>query len=652
MGTIKGENKIKLENIPVITLEKTENWDRVTQLINRDYNVHELTINDYLYISNHYHIPLHILYLITHSLRKNEVLDQNSLASSSFYAICRDVLTPYKNKSFIFRRYFNIKYPYLRNTDDRLKWFLRIKNGLKLSQKVSLLESETNLTSMGIGKTRFEQALQRVYLAVTHEDVEKRRLLEYDGEWALTIASYVEKERGDLTAAEVLLTADALSEETKSSISVAVLSYLLSRMGKIEVYFVAVQVKKFHDQISRTSSLVRAFADVFETDVKMLERLVSMHSMTDVAWLIENDQPLVEFQRLLPFRTFRPMLAAKWDKKYKFPTVAEAKYDGIRLLIHKSGNRIQCFSRRRKNYTYKFSSVTNLRDVIPAFSVILDGEIVGIKMSMTGPRYANVYEMNDAINQNQGNIVFRYVIFDVLYLNGFELTKMPYGSRRQIRHQIAKSIQTAIQQKGTPLGMEIQEVETVDVISKDQLIRAYNNFLDTGCEGAIIKNLDGIYEMGKRSRLWYKLKPKETLDVAITGIIPLQTGTGIQVWGVRYAIKREAQFVNIGMIRGINQERGIRLAELLVLNGLLPQQMKLVDLGQSIEHLGRFSGMHEKMGVEVDPQIVITIDSLGIVKKDDRFSLRNARFLYIREDKPVDEISTYYDLYDYYMSNT
>ncbi len=561
------------------------------------------------------------------------------------------MLTPYKNKSFVFRRYFNIKYPYLRNTDDRLKWFLKFENGLSLTQKVSLLESETSFTSMGVGKTRFEQALQRNNLALTHEDVEKNRLFEFDGEWALTVASYIENERGDLTASEVLMTADALSEESKSKIKVNVLAYLLSRMGKIETYFVAVQVKKFHDQISRTTSLVRAFADVFEIDPKMIERLISMHSMTDVAWLVENDKPLVEFQRLLPFRTFRPMLAAKWSKKYQFPSVAEAKYDGIRLMLHKSGNRIQCFSRRRKNYTYKFPFITNFRDLIPAFSIIMDGEIVGIKFTMTGPRYANVYEMHDAINNNQGNFTFRYVIFDILYLNGFELVKLPYSKRRQIRHQIAQSIQLAIKQRGLSPGIEIQEVETVDINSKEQLINSYNHFLDTGCEGAIVKNLNGSYEMGKRSPFWYKLKPKETLDVAISGIIPLQSTSGIRVWGIRYAIKKEMEFVNIGMIRGIDQQAGTRLAELLILNGLLPQQPKLIDLGEEIEHLGRFSGVHEKMGIEVQPQIVITIDSLGIVKKDDRFSLRNARFLYIREDKPVDEVSTYYDLFDYYTSS-
>jgi ATP-dependent DNA ligase len=506
------------------------------------------------------------------------------------------------------------------------------ENGLSLSQKVALLESETSFTSMGVGKLRFEKALQRVNLGVVHEEVEKKRLMEYSGEWALAIASYVEKERGDLTAAELLLVADALSEETKINLKMSILSYLISRMGRIEVYFIAQQVKKFHDQISRTSSLVRAFGNVFEIDYKMLERLVSMHSMIDVARMVENGESLVEYQRLLPFRTFRPMLAAKWSKKYYFPAAAEAN-----------------FSRRRKNYTYKFPLIVSLKDYIPAYSVIFDGEIIGIKWTMNGPKYANVYELHDSINQNLGNFVLRYVIFDVLFLNGFETLKLPYSKRREIRNQLAQAINNNIQQQGMSPGIEIQEVETIMVKSREELIRTYNQFLDVGCEGAIVKNLDGTYEMGKRSNFWFKLKPKETLDVTITGVIPRYGPSGIRVWAFRYAVIRDGEYLNIGMITGLDEQKGTRLAELLILHGLIPQQPKMVDLSLRIEHLGRFSGAHEKMGFEIDPKIVITIDSLGIVKRDERFSLRNARFLYIREDKPVDEISTYYDLYDYYM---
>jgi hypothetical protein len=74
-----------------------------------------------------------------------------------------------------------------------------------------------------------------------------------------------------------------------------------------------------------------------------------------------------------------------------------------------------------------------------------------------------------------------------------------------------------------------------------------------------------------------------------------------------------------------------------------------VDLRPDIGSPGRFTRVKESWGFAVDPQIVITIDSLGIVRREDKFSLRNARFLYIREDMDVEDISDWNDVYQYYM---
>ncbi|MCH8905846.1 MAG: hypothetical protein IH840_02065 [Candidatus Heimdallarchaeota archaeon] len=273
---------------------------------------------------------------------------------------------------------------------------------------------------------------------------------------------------------------------------------------------------------------------------------------------------------------------------------------------------------------------------------------MGVQWTVTGPRYANVYELHDALREGSNTRVLRYVVFDVLYFNGVELVNLPYSKRREIRSMICKSIAQNVQAKGNETGIEIQEVETVIVENKERLIQVYNRFLDSKYEGAIIKNPNGVYELGKRSPNWFKLKPKESLDVVITGVIPIQTGANLRVQGFRYAIKRDEDFLHMGMIRNLDAQKGGRIAELLILNGLIPQQPRLIDLSADIEHLGRFSGAHERLGFEIEPQIVVTIDYLGIVKRDERFSLRNARFLYLREDKPVDEISTYYDLYDNY----
>ena len=611
-------------------------------------NLQDIDVDTYFSLANAFQLPLHLVYLIIYHFKKGSVLTLKNLSSVSFYAICKDILTPYKNKAYTFEKIFNLRYPYLKNTDERLQWYLKHPNGLTLTQKVAILEGETSFNRMGIGRTRFEQGLKRINFEATHETIEKRRLTETYGEWPAAVATFIRKERGNLTTAETLAIGDALAEESKSSIKMAVFSYILSRMGKIEVYFLASQVNRFHDQVSRTSSLVRAFSKAFDINYKMLERLISMHSMVDVATLIDEGKRnlLDQFERIIPFRSFKPMLAEKWERQNKFPAYAEAKYDGVRLLVHKLGNKIGAFSRRRNDYTYKYPRITQMLNFLPVFSIILDGEITAQQWTVEGPRYLNVYELHEVTKQSVDEIQLIYVIFDVIFLNGVELVTWPFEKRRQLRHQLFN----AIKARGNPPGIEIREVQSVEVQNQGELINAYNNYIDTKHEGAIVKDPKGPYELGKRSKYWYKLKPKETLDVTITGIIPLQEEGQLRVWGFRYAVLRGEEYVNLGMIRGLDLRAGMRLAELILSNGLIPPDAKLMDLTPEIESRGRFTQVKESWGFEIEPKIVITIDSLGIVRqKDEKFSLRNARFLYIREDMPVEDISDWQELYQYYM---
>jgi len=339
------------------------------------------------------------------------------------------------------------------------------------------------------------------------------------------------------------------------------------------------------------------------------------------------------------------MLAEKWEKQNKFPAYAEAKYDGVRLLVHKLGNKIGAFSRRRNEYTYKYPSITQLATILPVFSVILDGEITAQQWTVEGPRYLNVYELHEVVKHGAEGVKLIYVIFDVIFLNGVELVTLPFEQRRKLRHQLFN----AMKARGQPDGIEVREVQSIEVHDQGELINAYNNFIDTKHEGAIVKDPKGPYELGKRSKYWYKLKPKETLDVTITGVIPLQEEGQPRVWGLRYAVLRGEEYVNLGMIRGLDVRAGTRLAELILNYGLISSNAKMKDLTPDIESRGRFTQVKESWGFEIEPRIVITIDSLGIVRHDEKFSLRNARFLYIREDMPVEDISDWQELYQYYM---
>ena len=280
------------------------------------------------------------------------------------------------------------------------------------------------------------------------------------------------------------------------------------------------------------------------------------------------------------------------------------------------------------------------------YSIILEGEITAQKWTIEGPGYLNVYELHEAVKQSTEGIQLIYVIFDIIFLYGVELVTWAFEKRRQLRHQLC----TAIKARGNPSGIEIREVQSLEVQNQGELINAYNNFVDTKHEGAIVKDPKGPYELGKRSKFWYKLKPKETLDVTITGIIPLEEEGQLRVWGLRYAVLRADEYVNLGMIRGLDFRAGSRLAEMILNYGLIPDNAKLMDLTPDIETRGRFTQVKESWGFEIEPKIVITIDSLGIVRhNNEKFSLRNARFLYIREDMDVEDISDWQEVFEYYM---
>ena len=122
------------------SIESEEEFTNLQAEIKQVTDLKKFDINSYFELANTYQLPLHIVYLIIHSLKRGKKLSISDLSSVSFYAICRDVLTPYKNKAFTFRKLFNLNYPYLKNTDERLEWYLKHDNGLTLTQKIGVLE--------------------------------------------------------------------------------------------------------------------------------------------------------------------------------------------------------------------------------------------------------------------------------------------------------------------------------------------------------------------------------------------------------------------------------------------------------------------------------------------------------------------------------
>jgi bifunctional non-homologous end joining protein LigD len=99
----------------------------------------------------------------------------------------------------------------------------------------------------------------------------------------------------------------------------------------------------------------------------------------------------------------------------------EVKWDGYRTLALKEGRRVKLLSRNLKDATAQYPSVVRAVAQVRADAALLDGEIVALD-EHGHPSFQALH------HQSSGAIVF--YAFDLLHLNGHDLTRMPLEERR------------------------------------------------------------------------------------------------------------------------------------------------------------------------------------------------------------------------------
>src|ERR1051325_5189984 len=105
----------------------------------------------------------------------------------------------------------------------------------------------------------------------------------------------------------------------------------------------------------------------------------------------------------------------------------ELKFDGYRLLCHLERRQVRFWTRNRKDWTAKFANVGKAVKALPIKSAILDGEIVALDSAGR----ASFQRLQQSINKGSAaGLIFH--IFDVIYLEGFNLTRCPLRERKSV----------------------------------------------------------------------------------------------------------------------------------------------------------------------------------------------------------------------------
>ncbi|MDJ0270902.1 MAG: ATP-dependent DNA ligase [Aigarchaeota archaeon] len=227
--------------------------------------------------------------------------------------------------------------------------------------------------------------------------------------------------------------------------------------------------------------------------------------------------------KLIVGKPIRPMLAERLSSpeeildKLDGSGFAEYKYDGERMQIHKKRDEVIIFSRRQENITNQYPDVAEqVRSCVKADEAILECETVAIDAN-TGEMLPfqelmhrkRKKEIERAVEEYPVNLFF----FDLLCVDGKDLTLSPFLERRRMLEAILSETSMSRPSK----GMVVENAE--------QLERFFQEAIESGCEGVIVKAIgpDSIYRAGARGWLWikykrdYKSEMIDTVDLVIVG---------------------------------------------------------------------------------------------------------------------------------------
>ncbi|MDI6604723.1 MAG: non-homologous end-joining DNA ligase [Thermoanaerobacteraceae bacterium] len=198
-----------------------------------------------------------------------------------------------------------------------------------------------------------------------------------------------------------------------------------------------------------------------------------------------------------------PMLASSGEPFENPDWIYEIKWDGSRTIAFLS-DKTRLQDRRLVDITYQFPDLSLLHKHIKAREAILDGELIVLKNGK--PSYKSIMSRKHQQNLIKINLLSKtmpavFITWDILYLDGKPLIELPLIERKSYLKKVFK---------------QSEIVKISDFIFEHGKI-LFEETGKKGLEGVMAKKADSKYLIGKRSRLWLKLKHFIVLNAVIIG---------------------------------------------------------------------------------------------------------------------------------------
>jgi bifunctional non-homologous end joining protein LigD len=199
-----------------------------------------------------------------------------------------------------------------------------------------------------------------------------------------------------------------------------------------------------------------------------------------------------------------PMLATSVEQPFDGPEwLFEIKWDGYRAVSFVQDGKVRLVSRNQNELTGEFPELHELSKLIKAKNAVLDGEVVALDEQ--GRASFSLMQQRTGIRKGGRRVGARrelqivYYLFDLLYLDGYDLRQVALEQRKQALAQIVAPSDLVRYSDHFPQGLALFEVAK-----------------KKGLEGILAKKRLSHYEE-RRSREWLKIKVTQTVDCVVGG---------------------------------------------------------------------------------------------------------------------------------------
>ena len=224
--------------------------------------------------------------------------------------------------------------------------------------------------------------------------------------------------------------------------------------------------------------------------------------------------------------------------------IHEIKYDGYRVQGHKSRERVILYTRNGYDWTDRFGPIASSIAKLPVNQAIFDGEIISTDKN-GAPDFAALQE--DLARGRGDRLV--YYIFDLLYLDGFDIRGAPLVERKRL------------------LGELLSETRRGPILFSEHIDgngqKMFENACAMGLEGIVSKQRNAPYRSG-RSESWIKAKCAKTGDYPIVAFVEKLGATPRRVASLYVGRRENGRLLYAGKARsGYTETSARRLRELL-----------------------------------------------------------------------------------------